>query len=131
MPSFDGLRGRSRVHLQTLGDLVDQSALVPQVHRRLDQLLVQSSREAMFQFPTASTPILEFDTALFRSVTQDLGQPAAITANDGGDFFLRDILQIKFPSLVTLRGRARRGERLIAKVTHGHWKTTTFLAARG
>jgi transposase len=28
-----------------------------------------------------------------------------------------------------LRGRALRGERLIAKVPHGHWKTTTFLAA--
>lgn len=27
------------------------------------------------------------------------------------------------------RGRAFRGDRLIAKVPHGHWKTTTFLAA--
>ena len=27
------------------------------------------------------------------------------------------------------RGRALRGERLIAKVPNGHWKTTTFLAA--
>ena len=27
------------------------------------------------------------------------------------------------------RGRCRRGTRLIAKVPHGHWKTTTFLAA--
>ena len=27
------------------------------------------------------------------------------------------------------RGRALRGERLIAKVPHRHWKTTTFLAA--
>lgn len=27
------------------------------------------------------------------------------------------------------RGRAPRGRRLIAKVPHGHWKTTTFLAA--
>lgn len=26
-------------------------------------------------------------------------------------------------------GRARRGERLIAKVPHGHWRTLTFLAA--
>ena len=26
-------------------------------------------------------------------------------------------------------GRAPRGERLIAEVPHGHWKTTTFLAA--
>jgi len=26
-------------------------------------------------------------------------------------------------------GRAPRGERLIAKVPHGHWKTATFLAA--
>ena len=26
-------------------------------------------------------------------------------------------------------GRCRRGERLIGKVPHGHWKTTTFLAA--
>lgn len=28
-----------------------------------------------------------------------------------------------------LRGRAPRGERLIDKAPHGHWKTTTFLAA--
>jgi transposase len=28
-----------------------------------------------------------------------------------------------------LRGWAERGTRLIAKVPHGHWKTTTFLAA--
>lgn len=28
-----------------------------------------------------------------------------------------------------LRGRARRGERLVDRVPHNHWKTTTFLAA--
>ena len=26
------------------------------------------------------------------------------------------------------RGRCRRGERLISRVPHGHWKTTTFVA---
>jgi transposase len=26
-------------------------------------------------------------------------------------------------------GRSRRGQRLVAKVPHGHWKTTTFMAA--
>jgi transposase len=26
-------------------------------------------------------------------------------------------------------GRSRRGERLVAKVPHGHWQTLTFLAA--
>jgi hypothetical protein len=26
-------------------------------------------------------------------------------------------------------GRARRGQRVVASVPHGHWKTTTFLAA--
>ena len=26
-------------------------------------------------------------------------------------------------------GRARRGERVIASVPHGHWKTSTFVAA--
>ncbi len=31
--------------------------------------------------------------------------------------------------MTRLRGRAIEGERLIAKVPHGHWKTTTFLAA--
>ena len=29
------------------------------------------------------------------------------------------------------RGRSRRGERLVAKVPHGHWKTTTLIAALG
>ena len=27
------------------------------------------------------------------------------------------------------RGRAKRGERLVAAIPHGHWKTTTFVAA--
>ena len=31
--------------------------------------------------------------------------------------------------MTRLRGWARRGRRLIAKVPHGHWKTATFLAA--
>jgi len=29
------------------------------------------------------------------------------------------------------RGRAKRGERLVAKVPHGHWQTTTLIAALG
>lgn len=29
------------------------------------------------------------------------------------------------------RGRAPRGERLVAKVPHGHWKTSTLIAALG
>lgn len=32
-------------------------------------------------------------------------------------------------NMIRLRGRAPRGERLIAKVPHGHWKTTTLIAA--
>ena len=28
-----------------------------------------------------------------------------------------------------LRGRALRGQRVIGKVPHGHWKTTTFVGA--
>jgi len=32
-------------------------------------------------------------------------------------------------NMAPLRGWARRGKRLNAKVPHGHWKTTTFLAA--
>jgi transposase len=31
-------------------------------------------------------------------------------------------------NMVRLRGRAPRGERLVSKVPHGHWKTTTFVA---
>lgn len=31
--------------------------------------------------------------------------------------------------MARLRGRCRRGERLVAAVPHGHWKTTTFVAA--
>lgn len=33
--------------------------------------------------------------------------------------------------MTRLRGRAPRGERLIAKIPHGHWKTTTLIAALG
>lgn len=32
-------------------------------------------------------------------------------------------------NMTRTRGRAPEGDRLIAKVPHGHWKTTTFLAA--
>ena len=31
-------------------------------------------------------------------------------------------------NMARLRGRCPRGERLVAKVPHGHWKTTTFVA---
>ena len=31
--------------------------------------------------------------------------------------------------MTRLRGRASRGQRLIASVPHGHWKTSTFVAA--
>ena len=31
--------------------------------------------------------------------------------------------------MARMRGRAPRGERLIGKIPHGHWKTTTFGAA--
>jgi len=34
-------------------------------------------------------------------------------------------------NLTRLRGRALRGERLIDKSPHGHWKTTTLIAALG
>src|SRR5215831_16909758 len=32
-------------------------------------------------------------------------------------------------TMTRLRGRAPVGERLVAKVPHGHWKTTTLIAA--
>lgn len=32
-------------------------------------------------------------------------------------------------NMARTRGRAARGQRLIAAVPHGHWKTTTFVAA--
>lgn len=32
-------------------------------------------------------------------------------------------------NMTRLRGRASRGQRLIASVPHGHWKTSTFVAA--
>jgi transposase len=32
-------------------------------------------------------------------------------------------------NMTRLRGRARRGERLVAAVPHGHWKTSTFIGA--
>ena len=31
-------------------------------------------------------------------------------------------------NMTRLRGRCRRGQRLVAKVPHGHWKVTTFVA---
>ncbi len=33
--------------------------------------------------------------------------------------------------MTRLRGRSRRGDRLVSKVPHGHWKTTTLIAALG
>jgi len=34
-------------------------------------------------------------------------------------------------NMTRLRGRAPRGQRLVAKVPHGHWKTTSLIAALG
>src|SRR5262249_17826376 len=34
-------------------------------------------------------------------------------------------------TMTRLRGRAPRGQRLVAKVPHGHWKTSTLIAALG
>jgi transposase len=34
-------------------------------------------------------------------------------------------------NMTRLRGRSVKGERLVAKVPHGHWKTTTLIAALG
>lgn len=34
-------------------------------------------------------------------------------------------------NMTRLRGRALKGQRLVAKVPHGHWKTTTLIAALG
>lgn len=34
-------------------------------------------------------------------------------------------------NMTRLRGRTRRGERLIDKTPHGHWQTTTLIAALG
>lgn len=34
-------------------------------------------------------------------------------------------------NMTRLRGRSLRGERLVAKVPHGHWNTTTLIAALG
>lgn len=33
--------------------------------------------------------------------------------------------------MTRLRGRAPRGQRLVAKVPHGHWKTSTLISALG
>jgi len=33
--------------------------------------------------------------------------------------------------MTRLRGRSTRGDRLVAKVPHGHWKTTTLIATLG
>jgi hypothetical protein len=30
--------------------------------------------------------------------------------------------------MARLRGRAKKGERLVASIPHGHWKTMTFIA---
>jgi transposase len=34
-------------------------------------------------------------------------------------------------NMIRLRGRSPRGERLVEKTPHGHWKTTTLIAALG
>jgi transposase len=34
-------------------------------------------------------------------------------------------------NMTRLRGRSRRGDRLLSKVPHGHWQTTTLIAALG
>jgi len=47
---------------------------------------------------------------------------------DAGNLIFIDETWAK-TNMTRLRGRAPVGERLIAKVPHGHWKTTTLIAA--
>jgi transposase len=47
---------------------------------------------------------------------------------DGGKLIFIDETWTK-TNMTRLRGRAPVGERLIARVPHGHWKTTTLIAA--
>ncbi len=49
---------------------------------------------------------------------------------DGGQLIFIDETWGK-TNMTRLRGRSRRGERLVSKVPHGHWKTTTLIAALG
>jgi transposase len=47
---------------------------------------------------------------------------------DGGKLIFIDETWVK-TNMTRTRGRAPVGERLVAKVPHGHWKTTTLIAA--
>ena len=51
-------------------------------------------------------------------------------ARDSGRLIFIDETWAK-TNMTRLRGRAPRGERLVAKVPHGHWKTTSLIAALG
>lgn len=55
-----------------------------------------------------------------------LDQPA----RDAGRLIFIDETWAK-TTMTRLRGRAPRGRRLVEKTPHGHWKTTTLLAALG
>jgi transposase len=46
---------------------------------------------------------------------------------DGGRFVFLDETGLN-TKMTRLYGRAPRGERLVAAVPHGHWRTTTFIA---
>jgi len=51
-------------------------------------------------------------------------------AQGAGQFIFIDETWAK-TNMTRLRGRSVVGERLVAKVPHGHWKTTTLIAALG
>src|SRR5712692_9022650 len=42
---------------------------------------------------------------------------------------VRNLTDTTSTNMTRTRGRSTRGSRLIAKVPHSHWKTTTFVAA--
>jgi len=124
-----------KIDLQRLRELVEQQpdATLRELHERLDVACSLSAvdkalRRLGFSFKKKTIHAAEQDrpdVAQRRQRWRD-EQPS----HDAKRLIFIDETWAK-TNMTRLRGRAPRGQRLIDKTPHGHWKTTTLIAALG
>lgn len=95
-----------------------------------------SSKPSTPFLPTLSTLLPEEPKKVLRAAEQDRPDVAQRRTDWQETMMGVEIGRLVFldetwakTNMVRRRGRSRRGQRLVAKVPHGHWKTTTFVAA--
>jgi len=113
---------------------IDRDQLARLVREQPDATLKELRQRLHLHGPEADGPVLQKKT--LHAAEQDRPDVAAARAAwllsraglDPRRLVFIDETWAK-TNMTRLRGRSPRGERLVGKVPHGHWKTTTLIAA--